>query len=248
MSRARLALVGLSGFKWETNYSVLIVASISDLQFLERIMVDNEMSEKEKKYEQTRAGVADRIDKDIAQLSKQKAIVSFISLIVLLVATIGIISIILINSSSPDVEVRTGGGITFLPSSQQLEFNALKLELDKTKGDLRNLQQLIQEVSQTPNQIPTALQIKSLSNVVSQTQRRIDNLEGVILDNPSKAIALPLLKKDLDGLRENYQVNSVSVKTDIDRIYDFNKWFIGLMAASLLSVVGLAVANLFKKG
>jgi hypothetical protein len=60
-------------------------------------------------------------------------------------------------------------------------------------------------------------------------QKRIDDLDAAILDSPTKALSIPLLRQELQGVKTNYQRDIESYNKQIDRIYDQNKSFIGLM-------------------
>jgi hypothetical protein len=54
---------------------------------------------------------------------------------------------------------------------------------------------------------------------------------------------MPLFQRDLENIRISEQSNSSVLKDSVDRIYDLNKWLLGAMA---ISIITLAVANFFK--
>jgi hypothetical protein len=83
-------------------------------------------------------------------------------------------------------------------------------------------------------------QAKSSTSDLTTHQTKI---ESVILENPSKALEVPLLRRDLDNVKEQQQANVVAMRESVDRIYDLNKWLLGAMA---VSVVSLAFGNLLK--
>ena len=59
-----------------------------------------------------------------------------------------------------------------------------------------------------------------------------------------KSLALPLLQRDLQNARETFRNDVKDIKAEVDRIYDFNKWFMALMFTVALGVFGLALNNL----
>jgi len=73
--------------------------------------------------------------------------------------------------------------------------------------------------------------------------KRIQGIETAILDNPSKAITIPLLRQELETVKVDAQKEADSQTKQIDRIYDQNKWFIGLMFTMAIGLIGLAVSN-----
>ncbi len=73
--------------------------------------------------------------------------------------------------------------------------------------------------------------------------KRIQGIETAILDNPSKAISIPLLRQELETVKVDAQKEADSQTKQIDRIYDQNKWFIGLMFTMAIGLIGLAVSN-----
>jgi hypothetical protein len=44
-------------------------------------------------------------------------------------------------------------------------------------------------------------------------------------------------------VKTNYQRDIESYNKQIDRIYDLNKWFIGLMFTMAIGLIGLAISN-----
>lgn len=136
--------------------------------------------------------------------------------------------------------------IPYQLEQQQKQVDALKLELAGVKAQLDILQTDFQNYDK-PGAQPTGLQLKAVTDTLTNLQTRIGNLDTAILDSPTKALTVPLLRKDLDSLRDSYQANAVVTKSDIDRIYDLNKWFIGLMLTSTVGIIALAVSNFFKR-
>lgn len=83
---------------------------------------------------------------------------------------------------------------------------------------------------------------KSLKDVTS----RLSSLEGVLLDNPSKAIQTILIQKDLENVKSTNQAELLSLRQEIERVYDLNKWLIGLLFTMAVGILSLAISNLFK--
>ncbi|MET0466774.1 MAG: hypothetical protein ABW007_26675 [Chitinophagaceae bacterium] len=119
-------------------------------------------------------------------------------------------------------------------------------EIKFINGRLAELDSRISALSAPPDGSQEALQIKELSANVAKLQESVSDMERLIMDNPSKALAMPLMRKDLDSLKENNQAEMTSLRKDIDRIYDLNKWLVGLMFTMALGVLTLAISNFWK--
>lgn len=86
-----------------------------------------------------------------------------------------------------------------------------------------------------------------LNKELSLTDRRLGALEAVILTDPQKALALPLVKRDVEALQEQRRRDIESMRAENARSYDLMKWLIGLMALVSLSLIGTAAGHIFKR-
>jgi hypothetical protein len=89
----------------------------------------------------------------------------------------------------------------------------------------------------------TSAQIAALRADIGTLTKRLDILDAAIVENPTRALSVPLLRRDLDTLKSEYLKDIDSSGKQIDRIYDQNKWFIGLMFSMAVGLIGLAISN-----
>jgi hypothetical protein len=75
-------------------------------------------------------------------------------------------------------------------------------------------------------------------------QKRMKSLEDAISTTPDKALSIPLLKKDLEAIQRSFSDYNLAAKAELERLYDFNKWFFGLIATMALSVLGLVYSTI----
>jgi hypothetical protein len=73
--------------------------------------------------------------------------------------------------------------------------------------------------------------------------KRLKTLEDAMIDTPSKVLSVPLLRQEVDNIKVNSQKDSEVQAKQIDRVYEQNKWFIGLMFTMAIGLIGLAVSN-----
>jgi hypothetical protein len=109
--------------------------------------------------------------------------------------------------------------------------------LDYQDEQLGHLQGQLQSLSNVPEEGKIAVQLKTLDDTLSELKVRQSKLEEVILNNPAKAIEVPLLRKDLDNLKDAQQQNVLALKQGVEQVYDLNKWLLGTMAISIIMLV-----------
>jgi hypothetical protein len=79
----------------------------------------------------------------------------------------------------------------------------------------------------------------SVAEVKSQDAKIAQMLEA----DPEKALSVPLLRKDVDDLRDESRRDNDALRGQMSQMYDTTKWIIGLIAAG---VIGTAFTNLFQ--
>lgn len=88
--------------------------------------------------------------------------------------------------------------------------------------------------------------LDSVSAQQKQLSDRLSALETAIMNDPVKALSLPLLRKDFDALQDRTKVDSDALRGELGRLYTFAQWFMGLFVTTALSLLSLIVANFLK--
>jgi hypothetical protein len=83
-------------------------------------------------------------------------------------------------------------------------------------------------------------QIVSLLKSVEDISSRLRRLEEVILQDPSKALEVSLLRTQIESLKDAY-------RRDIDQIDSFVKWLIGLVATLAVGLLSVPVTRLIQR-
>jgi hypothetical protein len=163
--------------------------------------------------------------------------VFYISNAVAIAATVGAAISVIIPKRMIDV---IGEGE--VNQSNQL---ALSAEIVKTIGGMRHdIASLKQEqiALQTPPEgTVESAQFRSLDERLTQLDQREAKLEQVIMDNPAKALEVPLLQRDVENDRKSAEERFTSIKADNDRVYDQMKWVFGFFFTGLIALI---VSNL----
>jgi hypothetical protein len=116
----------------------------------------------------------------------------------------------------------------------------MQARIDRLQAELQMSRDLAEKISAAP---PSTVEAAKLRAQVESLTKQLQLLNDAIGQSPEKALAVPMLRKDLDNLRDSYHHDLDSIQSEISRVYDQNKWFIGLMLTMALGLLGLAVSN-----
>lgn len=141
---------------------------------------------------------------------------------------------------------------------QQMVLNERSRELEEATQNQRAMQQRLNELLEkltkkggAPASGRTVMlsdQDRALIDQVVEQQRQISGrlsaLEGALMNDPVKALSVPLLKKDVDTIQEREKTDAAEVRSEVDRLYTFSEWFMGLIIATAVSILALAIPRL----
>lgn len=139
-----------------------------------------------------------------------------------------------VSSVSPDLDKA---------NSFEKRIMLIEDDLRRVGGEIQAISDTIRNAPNLPREGKTVLDIQIIQKRIEDIRDRQAKIEQVILANPAKALEIPLIQRDLDGLKAVQQANIQAVKEGVDRIYDLNKWLLGAMA---ISVIALAIGNFLK--
>ncbi|PYJ49230.1 MAG: hypothetical protein DME85_00445 [Verrucomicrobia bacterium] len=108
---------------------------------------------------------------------------------------------------------------------------------------MENVSSRVNAITKLPPESQTAVQIAAMKADFVALDKRLKAIEEAVVDSPGKALSVPLLRQELETFKVDTQKGIDSQTKQIDRIYDQNKWFIGLMFTMAIGLIGLAVSN-----
>ena len=163
--------------------------------------------------------------------------------------------IITLVAASYSAFLKNSGTIRSTGIETQLlrDVNELEKELAKRDGQLATLsstlnevQSKISQISNAPPTIDGAKQFAAINSDLKSLADRLEIIEKGLLDNPEKALSTVLLRSQLKSLENKMLAAMKDAENDVDRIYDQNKWFLGLMGTMAVGLIGLAISNFFQ--
>lgn len=115
----------------------------------------------------------------------------------------------------------------------------------KIEKQVADLQAQIAGLKQGQQALPgTGAGETQLARRIAEVEARQVRLEKTLAADPVKSLEVPMLRRDLNSLKESAAQNADSVRQDIDQIYDLTKWLLGALA---LGVFSLVVSNYFSR-
>jgi hypothetical protein len=85
--------------------------------------------------------------------------------------------------------------------------------------------------------------VADLVSQVQQVQADIQAFKSVLGDSPAKTLALPIMRKDIDDLKQRYRDDITAVRDESSRTLEAIKWIVGLLVMSNLGMGYLALTN-----
>ncbi|GGE98311.1 hypothetical protein [Sphingomonas prati] len=116
--------------------------------------------------------------------------------------------------------------------------------LANLKRDIVALQQGQTSIGQLPPGGKMGAQLAAFNAKLNSVTQRQDRLEQAIQSNPEKALSMPLMRRDIDNMRDNNTQSLAAIKASVDQVYDLTKWLLGTLAVGVFS---LAIANFFQR-
>lgn len=117
-------------------------------------------------------------------------------------------------------------------------------ELDKqNKMYISRLESLSTAIDETIKNDPKSLDNAKVSAELNKIKKDIVAIQTALGSDLERSLSVPLLRKDLAQLKSQITERATASSKEIDRIYDQNKWFLGLMGTMAVGLLGLAISN-----
>jgi hypothetical protein len=171
---------------------------------------------------------------DIQSWFKRVSAMEWLSIVAGTITALTVLATLLVNWSSQT------NGPTLVNQYDVERYVRVQEKISVLEKDVASLRNQLQALSNVPDENKIAIQLKGMDTALTDLKARHAKLEDAILTNPAKAIEVPLLRKDLDNLKDSQQQNLLALQQGVDRIYDLNKWLLGAMAVSIIT---LAISN-----
>ena len=169
-------------------------------------------------------------------MNKRKFVAYATSLFAVLAAVVGVLSITIFKKPDlPDV---------IFPGPHERILHIRVLEHERTINNIKAKLDVLTKLDTTTD---VGAQTTLIRSDLAALDARIQILEDGLLENPEKALSIPLMRKDIQKIEHSHQENSKAMTQNINRVYDQNKWLIGLMFTGLISLAVSSFIQVRKK-
>ncbi|EJL6735639.1 hypothetical protein NMR87_004494 [Vibrio alginolyticus] len=161
--------------------------------------------------------------------------------------TIGMIASMFINLFLDEAKTFTKSELTNIVIELREELEVQDNRIQVISKSLDDVNKKIISLSSIPDSSGWKIEASSLSADSEVLKAKLQALENALTVNPEKALAVPILRKDLDNIEKGLRSELQQTRLEINRMYDQNKWFIGLMLTMAVSVLGIAISSFFNR-
>lgn len=134
------------------------------------------------------------------------------------------------------------------PAPAAANLNDVRHRLDRLELQNRELKTQVETISRAnvPGQVRLTAELNNVQNTVGRIDGQLSELKDAVIDDPTKALRLPILARDLQATREANQTSLAGLRQDIDRQYDLMKFVVGTLALSIIGTLVTVWVNLFR--
>lgn len=118
-------------------------------------------------------------------------------------------------------------------------------KFDRLEARLRTLEASVNKTKAFSQNVPGQVPVKIAADVES-LNNRMNSLSMAIMASPERAIAIPLLRRDIDGISQRMEELRIQGKSDMDRLYEQQKWMLGGIGTVLLAVAAGAISIILR--
>ncbi|STE15678.1 hypothetical protein [Citrobacter sp. wls718] len=125
-----------------------------------------------------------------------------------------------------------------LPTSydKKIDTDHLMNEISTYRDEIFQVRNTLSALKNTSTLTPDNIRIEALEVKVDDIQKKISALNNILGNSPEKAMALPLMKKDMESLSTSLKVMSDYSDKQLERFITLFYWIIGVLAAGIISI------------
>lgn len=123
-----------------------------------------------------------------------------------------------------------------IPFSEKNKEEPLAKEINMYRDEVLQLRHTLSALKNTSTLTPENVRIEVLEGKVTEIEKKVNSLNDILGSNPEKAMALPLMRKDLDSLNTSLKVVSDYSDKQLERFISLFYWIIGVLAGGIISI------------
>lgn len=120
-----------------------------------------------------------------------------------------------------------------VPAVPTHKLNSTDAELADLKNRIASIQEKVDAAAAQKALSNTSVQ--SLQSDVTALKQELAGFEIALGDDPAKKLAVPMLRKDLDSLREQQRADAAALHDEMARTFGLMEWLLGLLGLGSLA-------------
>lgn len=120
-------------------------------------------------------------------------------------------------------------------------------EVEKIYTKLSNLKEEVASMKGAAINVPVSVDVSRIEENVAGIAKRLALLESAISNNPEKALAVPMLRKDHEALVKQFNDSIVASKLDYDRLWSMLMLLLTTLGGGVVLLSGWALKSIFTK-
>jgi hypothetical protein len=121
-------------------------------------------------------------------------------------------------------------------------------EVRATQEELRAMKVQLQALSRPNGATALGAQLAATQKSVAGLSRQVSDMQTAIGSTPAKALAVPLLQRDIEAMRTSGTASLEAMQADLDRQVDLMKWLLGTFVLGMLGIVATSITSARKDG
>ncbi len=120
-------------------------------------------------------------------------------------------------------------------------------DIEKINDQLSALKDELVSMKVSAITVPVSVDVSRVEAKINDVASRLALLEGAISNNPERALAVPMLRKDHEALVKQFNDSVVSSKLDYDRLWGMLMLLLTSLGAAVVVLSGWALKNVLSK-
>jgi predicted nuclease with TOPRIM domain len=105
------------------------------------------------------------------------------------------------------------------PTKQGESLQRTEAEINRFREEIAEIKSQIGKLSEIPEESRVASRLVNLNQSISQLESRFSKIEKIIIKDPSESLEIPLIRNDIENIKEVNQSQIETMKQDIERAY-----------------------------
>lgn len=138
-----------------------------------------------------------------------------------------------------------GSGDLFRKAQAPETSKVLLGRLDRQAMRIKALEQQVLSISTSKPGSQLNATSRSSAEIAALTMQ-LQALNSAIMTSPEKSLAIPLLRKDVDAIAKRLEEIQDQGQSEVNRLYEQQKWILGGIGAVLLAIAGGATTIILR--